>query len=145
MSRATPPRRERFVQVELSRGPMPKHRVLIVDDHPDTAEIACALISFEGHECRSANTARDACVQASELLPDIAILDLDLPDLSGYELAALLRQLAGERELFLAALTGWGQPTERTRAIEAGFDHFVIKPADRIKLREILERAEGKR
>lgn len=121
---------------------MAKHRVLIVDDYPDAAEIACTLLSLEGHDCRSASSGGDAIAEAREFAPDIAILDIGLPDLSGYEVARVLRELAGERPLYIAAITGWGQPADRARAFAAGFDHHVVKPADRTKLREILDRAE---
>lgn len=78
---------------------------------------------------------------ASTFDPDIAILDIGLPDLSGFEVARLLRQRS-QRELFVAALTGWGQAEDRIKALAAGFDHHVLKPADRVKLVEILQLAD---
>ncbi len=119
---------------------MSKHRVLIVDDYPDAAEIACTLLGHLGHECRAASCAREALEEASRFDPDIALLDLGLPDVSGYDLARELRELAHGRPLYLAAISGWPEDRERTR--KAGFDQYVLKPADSYKLRDVLARAE---
>lgn len=121
---------------------MAKHRVLIVDDYPDAAEIACSLLALEGHECRFASCGGDAIEEARAFAPDIAILDIGLPDVSGYDVARALRELACGRDIYIAAVTGWAQPADRARAFEAGFDHHVVKPANREKLREIVERAD---
>jgi DNA-binding response OmpR family regulator len=119
-----------------------KHRVLVVDDYPDSAETACALLSLLGHECRFAICGKDALIEAARFDPDIGILDIGLPDLSGFELARQLRiQLIG-KSLYLAAVTGWGQPEDRAKAFAAGFDHHVLKPADRQKLSLIIELAD---
>jgi len=121
-----------------------RHRILLVDDYPDAAEIACVLLSIEGHECRAATSGYGGLEEARRFQPDIAILDIGLPDLSGYELARELRRLEHGREMFLAAITGWGQPADRTRAFEAGFDYHVLKPADHAKLHDILTRADAR-
>lgn len=121
---------------------MTQHRVLIVDDYPDAAEIVGTLLELLGHRCRIALTGREAIAAASEFVPDIAILDLGLPDVSGYEVAIELRRRYGDAPLFLAAMTGWGHPQDRARALAAGFDAHVLKPADGVKLREIIRCAE---
>ena len=121
---------------------MTKHRVLIVDDYPDAAESACTLLSLLGHECRFATCGKDALLEAARFSPDVAILDIGLPDVSGFDLARELRhQLAG-KPLYLAAVTGWGQPEDRVKAFAAGFDYHVLKPADRSKLTLIMELAD---
>jgi two-component system CheB/CheR fusion protein len=117
---------------------MAKHRVLVVDDYPDAAETACMLLSMLGHECRFATCGHDALVEAAAFGPDVALLDIGLPDVSGYDLARQLRARA-DGPLFLAAVTGWGQPEDRARAFAAGFDHHVLKPTDQVKLVSILE------
>ena len=121
----------------------PKHRVLVVDDYPDAAETTCALLSMLGHDCRFATCGEDALVEAAQFDPDVAILDIGLPDLSGFELARRLRLQFAGRPLYLAAVTGWGQPEDRIKAFASGFDHHVIKPADREKLIRILELADA--
>jgi len=123
---------------------MAKHRVLIVDDYPDSAETTCALLTMLGHDCRFAISGEHGLAEAIEFEPDIAILDIGLPDISGFELARRLRQQFAGRKLFLAALTGWGQPSDRARSFAAGFDHHILKPASREKLTMIVELAERK-
>jgi CheY-like chemotaxis protein len=120
---------------------MAKHRVLVVDDYPDSAETTCALLSLLGHDCRFAVCALDALAEAATFVPDVGILDIGLPDLSGFELARRLRSQFHGRPLYLAAVTGWGQPEDRANAFAAGFDHHVLKPADRGKLALIMDLA----
>jgi two-component system, sensor histidine kinase len=121
-----------------------RHRILVVDDFPDAAEAACILLTLLGHECRFALCGEDALREAAAFDPDVAILDIGLPDLSGFEVARRLRQRT-VHTLFLAALTGWGQPEDRIKALAAGFDHHVVKPADQVKLVHILQLAERQR
>jgi CheY-like chemotaxis protein len=115
--------------------------VLIVDDYPDAAETACALLTMLGHDCRFATSGARALAEAAVFEPDVGILDIGLPDLSGFDLARELRTRYAGRRLFLAALTGWGQPADRAKAFAAGFDHHVLKPASRDKLATIVELA----
>jgi CheY-like chemotaxis protein len=121
---------------------MTKHRVLIVDDYPDAAEIACTLLTLLGHDCRTARCGRDAIEEAKRFEPDIALLDIGLPDINGYELAHLLREALPGRNLYLAAITGWGAAADLARAYAAGFNLHLLKPADLAKLRDVLHRAE---
>jgi len=118
-----------------------KVRVLIVDDYPDSAETSAMLLELFGHECRTAVTGQDALAQAASFDPDIVILDIGLPDISGYEVARALRAQARDRPLYLAAVTGWGQPEDRVRALAAGFDLHVLKPTDGAKIQDILRLA----
>ena len=121
---------------------MTKHRVLIVDDYPDAAETACTLLSLLGHDCQFATCGKDALALSARFDPDVAILDVGLPDVSGFDLARELRRLFAGKPLYLAAVTGWGQPEDRVKALAAGFDFQVLKPADRGKLSLILELAD---
>jgi len=119
-----------------------RHRVLVVDDYPDSAEASCALLSLLGQDCRFATCGKEALIEAAQFSPDIAILDIGLPDLSGFDLARQLRRQFAGRSLYLAAITGWGQPEDRVKAFAAGFDYHVLKPTDRQKLSTILELAD---
>ncbi|MEJ7601586.1 MAG: response regulator [Kofleriaceae bacterium] len=94
-----------------------------------------------GHQARYATSGTAGLAVALAFEPDIAILDIGLPDVSGYEVARELRRRYAGRPLYLAAITGWGQPDDRARAYAAGFDVHVLKPATAPKLRDILERA----
>lgn len=119
-----------------------KARVLVVDDYPDSAEISSILLTFYGYECRIAVTGQGALEQAAEFDPDVVILDIDLPDISGYDVARTLRTRAGGRALYLAAVTGWGQLQDRVKAVAAGFDQHVLKPIDASKILQILQLAD---
>jgi CheY-like chemotaxis protein len=121
---------------------MVKHRVLVVDDYPDSAETTCTLLTLLGHECRFAVCGRDALAQAAQWQPDVAILDIGLPDVSGFDLARELRKQLAGKPLYLAAVTGWGQREDRDQALAAGFDQHFLKPADRATLSAIMERAD---
>jgi DNA-binding response OmpR family regulator len=115
-------------------------KVLVVDDHPDAANIACILLTALGHECRSATCGRAGLEAAVEFRPELAILDIGMPDVSGYEVAVELRKRLGDN-VFLVAMTGWGQPEDRARAFAAGFDRHVLKPADADILIRLIEDA----
>jgi len=116
-------------------------RVLVVDDYPDTAQAACRLLSVLGHEARAAHCGKDALAIVEELDPDIVILDLGLPDMSGYQVARELRSRQGKRP-YIAAMTGWGTVTDRVHSHAAGIDQHVVKPADVERLTDIIANAQ---
>jgi two-component system, chemotaxis family, CheB/CheR fusion protein len=118
------------------------HRVLVVDDYPDSAAIVAALLTLLGYECRTAMTGSDALEVAARFDPQTVLLDIGLPDISGYEVARELRAHARGRSLHLAAITGWGQPADRTRALAAGFDQFLLKPIDAKNLQDLIRLSE---
>jgi CheY-like chemotaxis protein len=107
-----------------------KRRVLIVDDDADSAELLVQLLELRGHDVRSVNCASRAVTEASEFLPQVAILDVGLPDMSGYELAQLLRRSEGMAECKLIALTGYSGDAAVARSKMAGFDLHLVKPVD---------------
>lgn len=121
-------------------GPPRKHRILVVDDHMDSAEAACTFVRALGHDCVIAPSGEAGLRLASEFDPDVAFLDIGLPDLSGYELARRLRATR-TRPMFLAAITGWSEAIDERRAREAGFDRHVVKPASGAIIRELIEHA----
>ena len=126
-------------------SPAFKHRILIVDDYPDAAEATELLLSMRGHTCKVALTGREAIATAYDFDPTVAILDLGLPDVSGFEVAKTLRARAGGRPIHIAAVTGWSDRSTRDRALQSGFDQHVTKPTDRHKIDEILRAAEQSR
>jgi PAS domain S-box-containing protein len=103
-------------------------RVLVVDDNVDAAQTLHEFLSTLGHESAVAHDGVEALELARGFRPDIAVLDIGLPVMDGYELARRLRGLPGSKELLLIAVTGYGQETDRARAREAGFDHHLVKP-----------------
>ena len=113
-------------------------RILIADDNTDAAESLSMLLELAGHEVRVAALGRDALALVQTFRPDIALLDIGMPDLSGYEVARELRREPGATRIQLIALTGWGQEDDRRRALEAGFDHHLVKPVDPDQLEALI-------
>ena len=114
-------------------------RVLVVDDNPDAAEIMARGLRRLGYEVRVAHDGPTAIALASELAPEIAVLDIGLPVMDGYELARRLRGLTGLARLRLIAVTGYGQISDRMRSRAAGFDAHLVKPVSLEDLAEALE------
>jgi CheY-like chemotaxis protein len=119
-----------------------KHRILVVDDHPDAADASCMLLEMLGHDTQAATTGKTALATAETFHPDIVLLDIGLPDLSGYEVARALRSRHG-REIYLVAITGWAQPEDRVKSIAAGIDQHIQKPANSDKIRAVIRDAEA--
>ncbi|HEX7219002.1 MAG TPA: ATP-binding protein, partial [Burkholderiales bacterium] len=101
-------------------------RILVVEDNADAAEGFAAHLRLHGHEVRTAGDGEEALAIAREFRPQVALVDIGLPGMSGYELAHRLR----DTPALLIALTGHGQNQDRARAREAGFHHHFVKPAD---------------
>jgi two-component system, sensor histidine kinase len=114
------------------------YRVLIVDDHPDTIEVLSALFAMLGHQTRGTRYGREALVIARDFDPDLILLDIQLPDITGYD---VVRELRGDLRLsgcYIAAVTGWGRPSDIVRALAHGFDQHLTKPFDVASLRQML-------
>lgn len=103
-------------------------RVLLVDDNVDATQMLRETLREYGHELAVAHDGPTALELAASFQPDIAVLDIGLPVMSGYDLARKLREQRGAEKLRLIAVTGYGQETDRMRAREVGFDHHLIKP-----------------
>jgi two-component system CheB/CheR fusion protein len=105
-------------------------RIMIVDDNIDAAQSLAMLLEMQGHELRVVHDAREVLAAADQFRPDVAVLDIGLPYIDGYQLARTLRGHAGTAKLVLIALTGYGQPEDVERARVAGFDHHLVKPVE---------------
>ncbi len=113
--------------------------VLIVEDDEDAAELMQALFAAVGHRAR---VARDGMAGLSEVLskpPDVAFVDIGLPRMDGYEVARTIRRSDQGERVYLVALTGYGRPEDRARALAAGFDLHLVKPLEIHRVTEILE------
>lgn len=120
----------------------PSHRrVLVVDDNRDQTEVLAELIGQMGHEVYVAHEGSDAIRLTAEVRPDVILLDLGLPGMSGYEVAEHLRRESANRSVRLIALTGYSQPSERERSRTAGFDVHIVKPIDTEELMQLLDGA----
>jgi signal transduction histidine kinase len=106
------------------------HRILVVDDNRDTLDGMALLLSGEGYEVRTAADGTQAIAAAAEFRPDVALLDLGMPNGDGYEVARAIRKQSWGQMPYMIAVTGWGQLEDRRRTREAGFDHHIVKPAD---------------
>ena len=116
-------------------------RILVVDDNIDAADTLAEVLIIWGHHVRSVYTGAAALSAARQQLPDVVLSDLGLPDLSGLDLVRQLRpDLPADRHL-LIAITGFGQARDRTRSVEAGFDHHLVKPIDFTELARLLASA----
>jgi PAS domain S-box-containing protein len=119
----------------------PPLRILVVDDSADAAGSLAMLLEASGHAVSVAHGGRAALSLAEERRPQVAFVDIGLPELDGYEVAKLLRRTTGLADIVLVALTGYGRPRDRRRSRAAGFDHHVAKPADSACLKAILREA----
>jgi CheY-like chemotaxis protein len=115
-------------------------RVLVVDDNRDGAELLEEVFRALGHTTRLAYDGPGALEAAREFRPEIAFLDIGLPVMDGYQLARRLRAAAGQEDMRLVAVTGFGQEADRERARQAGFDEHLVKPVEIDALRLLLER-----
>ena len=121
-------------------APAPR-KVLVVEDSRSAADILTLFFRMEGLDVRSAYLGEDGIQLAREMKPDVIFLDLGLPDLSGYEVAAKIREIPGGKQCFLVALTGRDEEDDRKNICEAGFDLHVVKPPEPGLLREVLRQS----
>lgn len=121
-------------------------RIAIVDDNVDSCEMLGALLEAMGHEVVCANDGESGLQLIREQCPDLAIVDIGLPKLTGYEVATRVRR-SGVSSTYMVALTGYGRATDRQNALESGFDEHLVKPLDTAALQGVLTRttAEAER
>jgi CheY-like chemotaxis protein len=125
-------------QGQPQAGSADHKRVLILDDNVDAAQTLASLLEMAGHTVALAHTGREAIELARDFKPDIAFLDIGLPDMTGHDVARALRQEPSLAATRLVALTGWGGPKDRQQSKEAGFDHHLTKPVFMEAISEIL-------
>ena len=123
--------------------PEKRCRILVVDDNVDSVDSLAMLLQMMGHEVATASDGESALDQADEFRPDVAILDIGLPKVNGYDLAKQIREHAWGKDVVLVALTGWGQEQHRRRSMESGFNHHLTKPVEFDVLQEILAAADA--
>jgi PAS domain S-box-containing protein len=122
------------------KGAAPKRlRVLVADDNDDSAQTCAMLLQLWGHEVRTASNGEEALAVAEQFRPEVALLDIGMPQLSGYEVAERLRQCPWGQAATLIAVTGWGQEDDKHQANQAGFDHHLTKPVDPKQLQPLIE------
>lgn len=114
------------------------HEILLVEDNPDARETLRLLLELDGHRVAAVDTGERAVELALRGTFTVALIDIGLPDVDGYQVARRIRSGAGGAPIVLVALTGFGQPEDVRRALEAGFDAHVVKPVDPDALTKIL-------
>ncbi|MGH7853839.1 MAG: ATP-binding protein [Candidatus Binatia bacterium] len=115
-----------------------RRRILVADDFPQSAAILARLLRQDGNEVQVAQDGIQAVETAAEFHPDVAVLDIAMPKLDGFDVARMIREQPWGKNMFLIALSGWGQQLDRQRTKEAGFDAHLTKPAKYETLMEIL-------
>jgi CheY-like chemotaxis protein len=133
-------RAEESAPEELS-APGPRLRILVVDDNRDAAASLGVMLALQGHDTRTAHDGLDALELAEAFRPEVILLDLDLPKLSGDEACRRIRREPWGRSMVIVAVTGWGQEDDRIRCEQAGFDRHLVKPIDPEELVRLLAHA----
>jgi signal transduction histidine kinase/CheY-like chemotaxis protein len=117
---------------------MPGLHVLVVEDNHDGRESLRDLLEIWGHKVSEAASGPEGIEKAFSARPDVALIDIGLPGLDGNEVARRIRSILGSGEISLIAMTGYGQPEDRRRALQAGFDYYLVKPVDPAVLTHLL-------
>jgi CheY-like chemotaxis protein len=126
-------------------GGAARARVLVVDDNRDAADSLAELLELLGHETATAYDGPSALEQALEVTPALVLLDIGLPDMNGYEVAAALRQQPGGGELKIVAVSGYGRDSDKDLSRKAGFDDHLVKPVAMETLEKLLRTIEEPR
>ncbi len=124
-----------------SSNPAPalgRHRILVADDNYDSATSLGILLNDAGYDVRTAGDGVQALETAAQFRPDIALLDIGMPKLNGYDVARQIREQPWGDQVLLIALTGWGGADHRQQTAQAGFDHHLTKPVDPAALTRLL-------
>lgn len=114
---------------EIVAGEAVSRRILVTDDDVDGAETLAIVLRMAGHEVQIASDGPSTLKLAADFQPDVVFLDVGMPGMDGFETARQLRLIVGLDKTLLVALTGYGREQDRQRSVEAGFDHFLVKPA----------------
>jgi PAS domain S-box-containing protein len=138
---ATPGSRARGPSEETSGPPGRLCRILVVDDNKDSAESLALLLGVSGHQSEVAHDGEQAVEKSADFMPDIILLDIGLPGMDGYETCRTIRAQPWGRNVLVVAVTGWGQPEDRRRSREAGFNAHLVKPVDPRELVRVLASA----
>jgi len=119
-------------------GPGAGLRILVIDDNNDNADTMSTLLRMLGHEVTVSNSGLEGLRCVADSAPDVALLDIGMPNMNGYEVAQRIRSQPHCRDMMLIAITGWGQEVDRVRSRAAGFDHHLVKPVDFDQLQKLL-------
>lgn len=113
-------------------------RILVVDDDRTTADMQALLISTLGYEAKAVYSGKEAVEQITTYEPDMALIDIGMPERDGYDTVAGIRQQPGGTHVILVAVTGWSRDEDKRRAYESGFDLHIAKPMRVETLKELI-------
>jgi CheY-like chemotaxis protein len=140
---ASPQAETRRTEVDRDSKQESRHstmmRILIVEDNADAREMLSDALASKGHEVRTASDGPAAFHILEEWQPDVALLDIGLPGMTGHDVARRVRANPHLRHVALVALTGWGQEKDRQLSADSGIDHHLTKPVDPEQLERVLE------
>jgi CheY-like chemotaxis protein len=114
-------------------------RVVVIEDNPDGAEMLSLLLEHAGYEVFTAEDGKAGIELIERVAPDVALVDIGLPVMDGFEVARWVRASERHQGLYLLALTGYGQAGDRAAALQAGFDEHLVKPVDAEMLRQVMQ------
>jgi signal transduction histidine kinase/ActR/RegA family two-component response regulator len=135
---ARPQAEQRPVEATPGTAPFTSRHVLIIEDHGDSRESLRILLEAAGHRVDVAQNGFDGLEMALSRRPEIAIIDIGIPGMDGYQVAREIRAADGGERTYLVALTGYGQPIDRRQALESGFNEHMVKPVDRDRLMRMV-------
>ena len=131
-------------EADGKRMRLPKgSRIVVIEDNPDSRDMMCELLTHSGLDCRACDNGAEALALIDDFKPRAAIIDIGLPGIDGMELARRLRASTEHHEMFLIALTGYGQRSDREQALKAGFDEHLVKPTTLEALQRLIANAQG--
>jgi CheY-like chemotaxis protein len=113
-------------------------RILVVDDNRDSANTLALLLKLSKHDVITAYDGESAVEEYQRVKPDVVLMDIGLPGISGHDAARAIRALPTGGDAVLVAMTGWGQDEDLRRSRDAGFDRHLVKPVDRASLLKLL-------
>ena len=132
------PATESITSIKTAERPTQPSRMLVVDDNRDAADMHVMLLQMFGHEAQAAYSSQTALEMAVKYQPNFVLLDIGLPEMDGYEVARHLRQHPQTKDVWIIAISGYGQDSDRQRSQEASFDYHLVKPVDSRELRDLL-------
>lgn len=132
------PRLHSRVDRGAAAAPARALRILVADDHRDSAATLSMMLQIMGGDVRTAHDGVEAVRAVGEFRPDVALLDIGMPNMNGHDAARKIRKQPWGKGIALIALTGWGEAVDRRRSYEAGFDQHLVKPVPQSTLAELL-------
>jgi CheY-like chemotaxis protein len=134
--------REEAAREALPRAERPL-RILVVDDHQDSADAVSLLLSMMGYQVRTAYGPREGIDAFRQHRPEVVLMDIDMPEMSGLDAAACIRLLPSGTATTIVALTAWGEDIHRRLSRAASMDYHLVKPATPESLQEVLRRVRA--